>query len=301
MKVTILGCGSATPSISHMPSSQIVEHNEHLYMIDCGEGTQLQLARYHIRIGKLNRIFISHLHGDHMLGLVGLLSSLTLHDFGGTLHVHIHAAAIPVIAQSLKLFSHTPSYDLQFHGLPAQRQVIFEDKALEVEAFPLHHQIPCMGFIFREKPKPLALRGDMAEYYNIPFLQRAAIKEGADFVTADGTVVENRFLTLPAPHSVSYAYASDTIPHPEVANAVRGVDLLYHEATYGDDKAPVARARGHSTARQAAEIAAQAGVKQLMIGHFSKSYNGRESALLAQARDVFPNTILANEGLSITL
>lgn len=279
-----------------MPSCQVLEHNGHLYMIDCGEGAQLQLARYHIRIGKLSRIFISHLHGDHLLGLVGLLSSLSLHEFTGTLHVHIHAAAIPVIRQSLSLFAHTPTYTLEFHGLPSTQEVIFEDKSLTVEAFPLSHGIPCMGFIFREKEKPRALKGDMADYYGIPLFQRAAIKAGADFVTADGEVIENRFLTSPPPPSVSYAYASDTTPSAEVARAVHGVDLLYHEATYGDDKAGNARGRGHSTARQAAEIAAQAEVKRLVIGHFSKAYGGHEDLLLAQAKEVFPNTILAQEG-----
>lgn len=297
MKVHILGCGSATPTLKHMPSCQVVEHNTRLYMIDCGEGAQLGMRRAGLKFSRLRCIFISHLHGDHVLGLPGLLSTLALHDFNGEVHVYMFQKGIDVVKMVLEAFSHEPQYTLVFHPIEAEHGVIYEDDALTVETFPMPHSTKAVGFIFREKQRPRPLRADMLEYHKVPISDRAALKEGADFVAEDGTVIPNRYLTTDPPPARSYAYASDTMKSGAVDRAVSGVDVLYHEATYADDMKASARERGHSTARQAGQCAAAAGVGRLVIGHFSKKYADDESILLRQAAEEFPNTTLAHEGL----
>ncbi|MCC8117885.1 MAG: ribonuclease Z [Bacteroidales bacterium] len=301
MTVNILGCGSATPSLKHLPACQVVEHNGTYYMVDCGEGAQLSVRKAGIKMGRLRHIFISHLHGDHILGLTGLLASLALHEFGGTMHVYMLPEGIEVIKQSLKVFAHEPDYELVFHPLEVGKNIIYENEALQVETFPLYHGVPAVGFIFREKPKKRPLRGDVVEHYQVPIKLRPGLKDGADFVTDDGRVIPNSWLTTDPMPPVSYAYASDTKYDQRVVEAVKGVDVLFHEATYADDKAANAAQRGHSTARQAGIAARQAEVGRLIIGHFSKAYNSDESPLLNQAREEFPNTILAHEGLKITI
>lgn len=297
MKVHILGCGSATPSLKHMPSCQVVEHNSRLYMVDCGEGAQLGMRKVGLKFSRLRCIFISHLHGDHVLGMPGLLSTLALHDFNGVVHVYMMQKGIDVIKDALSVFSHEPQYTLVFHPIESEKAVIYEDDALTVETFPMPHTTPAVGFIFREKPKPRPLRADMLEFYTVPIRDRAALKLGADFVTAEGKIVDNKWLTKEPEPSRSYAYASDTMKSQAVTKAVAGVDTLFHEATYADDKAASAHERGHSTARQAGLCAARAQVGKLVIGHFSKQYAADESILLKEAREEFPNTILAYEGL----
>ncbi len=297
--VTILGCGSATPSLKHLPSCQVVEHNGSYFMVDCGEGAQLSLRRAGIKLGRLHHIFISHLHGDHVLGLPGLLASLSLHDFNGEMHVYMMPQGIEVMKQIMQVFSHTPGYTLVFHALDNATRLIYEDDAITVSTFPLDHGVPTVGFLFREKPRQRHLRADMAEFYKVPVSKRHAVKEGEDFVTDDGRVIPNSWLTTDPEPATSYAYASDTAFSPKVIEAVRGVDTLYHEATYANDRADKAAQRKHSTAEQAATVAKQAGVGQLVIGHFSKTYNSDESPLLAEACVVFPNTIKACEGLKI--
>lgn len=299
--VNILGCGSATPSLRHLPSSQVLDIRDRLYMIDCGEGAQLQMRRMRLKFSRLSHIFISHLHGDHFLGLPGLLSTLALHEVGGAITIHTFPEGIDILRRLMRLFCHDTSYEINYHAIdPKGGEVILDDKALTVETFPLYHRVPCVGFIFREKPKMRHLRGDMVKFYNIPLWQLPNIKAGADFVTADGTVIANDRLTTDADPSVSYAYCSDTVFDLRVAEAVRGVHTIYHESTYADDREPSARERGHSTARQAARIAAAADARQLIIGHYSKSYTS-EDDMLAQAREEFPNVIAANEGMKISL
>lgn len=297
MRVHILGCGSATPSLKHMPSCQVLEHNSRLYMIDCGEGAQLGMRRAGLKFSRLCCIFISHLHGDHVLGLPGLLSTLVLHDFNGEVHVFMMQKGIDVIKAAMQVFSHEPAYTLIFHPIKMKQAVIYEDDALTVETFPMPHTTPAVGFIFREKPRQRPLKADMLEFYDVPIRDRAAIKQGADFTAPDGRVIPNEWLTSEAPPCRSYAYASDTMKSKAVARAVSGVDTLFHEATYADDKASSARQRGHSTAREAGQCAAAAGVGRLVIGHFSKQYSKDESVLLNQAREEFPDTVLAYEGL----
>lgn len=299
-KVNILGCGSATPSLRHSPSCQVVEYRQKLFMVDCGEGAQLAMRRNRLKFSRLNEIFISHLHGDHCLGLPGLLSTLSLHDIEGTLTVHIFEEGAEIFSRVMDVFCRERSYDLKFNIIKPERAIIYEDRALTVETFPMYHRVPCVGFIFREKAKSRHLRSDMIDFYNVPIAQRAEIKNGADFITPDGRVIPNERLTSPADPSMSYAYCSDTIYNEQVARDIHGVDVVYHEATYDDSNAIKARQRGHSTASEAAKIAALAEAKRLIIGHFSKSYLN-EDAHREQASAIFPNVIVANEGLTIDI
>ncbi len=299
--LNILGCGSATPSLRHLPACQVIDYRGSLMMIDCGEGAQLSMRRMGLKFSRLNHIFISHLHGDHCLGLPGLLSTLALHQKGGTLTVHTFADGAEMFGRIMDFFCRERTFDLQFNILdPSRRQIALDTPSLTVEAFPLRHRVPCVGYLFREKPKPLHLRGDMVKFHNIPVSQLKAIKEGADFVTPEGIVVPNNHLTTPADPAVSYAYCSDTIYDPTLAETVKGVDLLYHEATYADDCAQKARERFHSTASEAARVARDAGAGRLLLGHFSKAYPNEEQHL-AEARTIFPTTDIAREGLTIPL
>lgn len=297
--VHILGCGSATPSLRHLPACQVVDFRERLMMIDCGEGAQLSLRRQHLGFSKLTDIFVSHLHGDHFLGLPGLLSTLALQRKEGTVTVHIAADGARLLKNIMTVLCRDTSFDLQYDVYdPAEGGVLFDNHALRVTAFPLYHRVPCCGFRFDEKPKPRHIRGDVVRFYEVPVYRMAEIKAGADYVCPDGRVIPNHVLTSDADPSVSYAYCSDTMFDMRVADAVRGVDVLYHEATYGDDFTLKARQRGHSTAREAAEIARAAGVGRLILGHFSKSITD-ETPLVEQARAVFPETFAATEGMVI--
>lgn len=299
-KVNILGCGSATPSLRHMPSCQVVDRRDRLMMVDCGEGAQLAMRRMKLKYSRLNHIFISHLHGDHCLGLPGLLSTMALHDTEGTVTVHTFAEGAELFERIINFFCRERSYDLRFNIIKPEHAVIYEDRSLTVETFPLYHRVPCVGYIFREKPKLRHINREMVDFYKVPVAMMHSIKEGADFVLPDGTVVANERLTTPAEPAYSYAYCSDTVYNPLVAEAVKGVDVVYHEATYTDDDAEKARQRGHSTAGEAAKIALEAGAKKLIIGHYSKSY-ADESGHIADACRIFPDTIAANEGLTIDI
>ncbi|MCH5219859.1 MAG: ribonuclease Z [Muribaculaceae bacterium] len=297
--VHILGCGSATPSLRHLPACQVVNYRDRLLMIDCGEGAQLSLRRSRLKFSRITDIFISHMHGDHFLGLPGLLSTLALHQTGGTVTVHIQEQGANLLRNIMNVLCRDTSFELKYNIFdPVKGGVLLDTKSLKVTAFPLFHRVPCCGFRFDEKPKARHIKGDMIAFYNVPVYRIAEIKGGADYVTIDGRVIPNSALTTDADPSVSYAYCSDTVYDERVIEAVRGVDVLYHESTYGDDQAHKAAPRGHSTARQAAEVALRAGVKRLVLGHFSKSYED-ETPLVAQAREIFPDTVAAHEGMII--
>jgi ribonuclease Z len=297
--LNILGCGSATPSLRHLPACQVVDYRGQLMMVDCGEGAQLSMRRLGLKFSRLGHIFISHLHGDHCLGLPGLLSTLALHQKGGSLTVHTFADGVEMFSRMMDFFCRERTFELKFNVIdPTKRGVVLDLPSLTVESFPLRHRVPCVGYLFREKPKQRHLVGDLVRFYNVPVSQLKAIKDGADFVTPDGVVVPNDRLTTTADPSASYAYCSDTVYSPQLAEVVRGVDLLYHEATYADDSAHKARARFHSTASEAARIARDAGVGALVLGHFSNAYNS-EARHLEEARAIFPDTIAAREGLVI--
>lgn len=300
-QINILGCGSATPSVRHLPSCQIVDFRDSLYMIDCGEGAQLMMRRMKLKFSRLNHIFISHLHGDHCFGMLGLLSTLALHGKEGAVTIHIFKEGAELFKRMFDFFCRDISFEIKFNIIePNATSVIYEDNAMTVTAFPLYHRIPCCGFIFREKPKLRHLKGDMVKFYNVPIKELHNIKNGADYITPEGKVIANARLTNDADPAVSYAYCSDTMYDNRVAEAVRGVDVIYHEATYDDAEQSKAVERGHSTAREAGRVAASAGASKLILGHFSKRYLS-EAAHLAQAQEEFPNVIIANEGMKIDL
>lgn len=300
-EINILGCGAATPSLRHLPACQVIDYRDRLLMVDAGEGAQLSMRRQRLKYSRLTDIFISHLHGDHFLGVLGLISTMSLHEKSGTVTIHTFEQGAELLQTIFKTILRDPSFDLRYNIIdPHKGGLVLDDKNFTVTAFPLYHKIDCVGYRFDEKPKLRHIKGDMAAFHKIPHYRIPEIKAGADFVTDDGRIIPNAVLTTDADPSVSYAYASDTAFNPAVAEAVRGVDLLYHEATYCDDFLAKAAERGHSTASQAAEIARMAGVGQLLLGHFSKT-NIDETPLLEQARAIFPNTLLASEGMKIEL
>ena len=294
-EVHILGCGSALPTTRHNSSSQVVRVGNKQYMIDCGEDTQLQLRKSHIHFSFIDHVFVSHLHGDHCFGLIGMISSFGL--LGRTTPLHIHADPMlkELMQPQLDFFCKDLKYKVVFHDIDATKHaLIFENNAITVHTLPQKHRIPCCGFLFKEKPKKRHLRKEMIERYNIPEYKRRGIKEGEDYTTPEGETIPNNILTSPADASRSYAYCSDTLPCPANCPLIENVDLLYHEATFAQSEAQRAKATFHTTAKDAAGIAKQANAKKLVIGHFSSRYDD-ESLLLAEAQEIFPNTELAKE------
>lgn len=295
--IHILGCGSATPTTRHNPSSQIVSLREKLFMIDCGEGTQLQLRYHKLTFSRLSHIFISHLHGDHCFGLIGLISTLALLGRTGDITIHAHQDMEKILRPQLDYFCRDIPFNVNIKAFnPSVSEIIYEDKSLTVETIPLLHRIPCAGFLFKEKPRDAHLRPDMIEFHNVPIKERRKIKQGADFVTEEGNIIPNHLLTKPAVPPRSYAYCSDTAYDERIIPHITGVDLLYHEATFTQADAARATKTGHSTALQAATIASKANAKKLILGHFSARYRNNKE-LLDEAKQIFGNTILANEGL----
>jgi len=296
-EVNILGCGSALPTSRHALSSQVVNLRDKLFMIDCGEGTQLQFRSLKLKFQRLNRIFISHLHGDHCFGLPGLVSSLGLLGRTDDLHIHAHADAERIFRPVLDYFCKESSYKVFFHAFnPAKNELIFEDRTLKVSTIPLKHRVPCAGFLFEEKPKSPHIIREMIDFYQVPVSRIAAIKAGVDFVTSEGEIIASHIFTRPAEPPRRYAYCLDTAYYEKIIPIIEGVDLLYHEATFSHEDIMRAKETYHSSARQAALIAQAAQVKKLVIAHFSARVTD-ENILLNEAREVFPNTILANEGL----
>ena len=294
-RVHILGCGSALPTLRHYPSAQIVEVREKLFMVDCGEGVQMQLRRCHVRFTKVSHVFISHLHGDHCFGLIGMISTFGLVGRKATLHIHANELLNDMLQRQMALFCHDLGYEVVFHPLDAtRRDIIYEDRSLTVETIPLTHRLPTCGFLFREKPLLPHIRRDMIDFYQIPTSQIQNIKNGADWTLSDGTIVPNARLVTPADAPRSYAYCSDTRYMPELHKQLKGVSTLYHESTYGEDNLQMAQKYNHSTARQAAMVARDAGVGQLVLGHYSSRYED-ETVLLNEAREVFENVRLSNE------
>ena len=294
-EIHILGCGSALPTTRHNASAQVVRIGNKQFMIDCGEGTQIQLRKYHIHFSFINHIFISHLHGDHCFGLIGLISTFGLLGRTAPLHIYADPNLEQLMKPQIEFFCKGMKYPLFFHGIDATKhQVIYEDNTITVESLPLRHRMPCCGFLFREKPKKRHLIGDAVNFYNIPAYMRQAIKDGADYTTPEGETIPNSRLTKDADRSRSYAYCSDTAPCDN-REALEGVDLLYHEATFADSEKERAAQTFHSTARQAAQAASDAGAKRLLIGHYSSRYDTPET-LLKEAQEIHPATIAANEG-----
>ena len=297
----ILGCGSALPTTRHFATSQVLNVRDKLFMIDCGEGCQMQFRRSRLKFSRLNHIFISHLHGDHCFGLLGLISSFGLLGRTADLHIYSPAGLEELLQPMLKFFCDNLPYKVFFHAFePKRPTLIYEDRSLTVTTIPLKHRIACCGFLFAEQPTLNHIIRDMVDFYEIPLYELNRIKSGEDYVTADGTVVPNARLTIPADPPRKYAYCSDTIYRESVIEQIKEVNLLFHEATFAQKEQARARETFHTTAEQAATIAKKANVKQLVIGHFSARYED-ESVLLEEAQMVFPETILARENLCITI
>lgn len=300
-EVHILGCGSALPTTRHNATAQVIDLRDKLYMIDCGEGTQMQYRRSGLSFSRLNHIFISHLHGDHCFGLIGLISTFGLLGRTATLHIHAFPELETLLRPQLDFFCEEMPYAVEFHPFPhGCTDIIYEDRSVSVRAFPLSHRVPCCGFVFQEKPTAAHIKREMIDFYNIPFSQINRIKNGEDYVTEEGKVIPNSRLTTPADTPRKYVYCSDTQFNPNNVQYIRDADMLFHEATFAEEHLARAKQTHHSTARQAAEMARLSGAKRLLIGHYSARYTD-EKILLNEAREVFANTFLAEEGRCFSL
>ncbi len=295
-KVHVLGCGSALPTKHHNPSSQIVEIRGKYFMIDCGEGTQTQVRHSRTNFSKLYAIFISHIHGDHVLGLIGMLSTFGLQGRTTPLHVYAPEGYESLFKLEIETFCSTLDYDIIFHPVDTTKHsIIYEDRSLTVETIPLKHRMPCSGFIFREKQGLRHINPDKVKYYNVPISQLGNLRAGLDWTDAEGNIIPNEELTTSPDPVRAYAYCSDTRYMPSLANKLKGVTTLYHEATYCEDMKDKAEKYLHSTAREAALTARDAGVKQLLLGHYSQRYID-EMPILSEAQAVFPSSFLTDEG-----
>jgi ribonuclease Z len=295
-ELSILGSSSAVPTSERYPTAQVLNALERFFLIDCGEGTQIQIRRKKIGFGKIRRIFISHLHGDHFYGLIGLISTFNLLGIKNDLHIYSPSQLKDAIQPQLDFLKAELGFHVIFHPLNfINPQLVFEDKKVEVISFPLKHSIPCCGFLFREKEKEANMIKECIDRYHIPFEKIREIKRGADFVTTDGIIIPNEQLTTPPPPPRSYAFCTDTAYFPPVVEVIRGADLLYHEATFTEELRTWADKTSHSTAADAARIARMAGVGKLVIGHFSSRYDDI-NPFLEEARAIFPNTFAATDG-----
>ncbi|MBK9525745.1 MAG: ribonuclease Z [Bacteroidetes bacterium] len=295
-EVGILGSSSATPIYQRHPTAQVINFHERFFLIDCGEGTLIQMNRYKIKFHRINHIFISHLHGDHYLGLLGLISTMHLQGRVSTLHIHGPQDLKEIIDIQLKYSETTLRYPVEFHSIdPKNPTVLYDDEDVTISSIILSHRIPCTGFLFTEKPRQRKLKKDKLAQFNIPVTFYNELKAGKDYIDEEGKTVPNSALTIDPRKPRSYAFCSDTIFDERLISIVKGVDLLYHEATFLSDKADRAKETFHSTAAQAATIAKEAGVRRLIIGHFSARYKNLYP-LLEEAKSVFPETTLAIEG-----
>jgi ribonuclease Z len=298
MKLTVLGTSSALPTSERFPSAHVLEVHERLFLIDCGEGTQLQLRKNRIRFGKINHIFISHLHGDHVFGLYGLLSTFSLMGREHPLHLYAPEQLGRILISHLNDFDIHLRFKIDFIPLIRKEPVlIHDDKYITVTSFPLQHRVHAFGFLFREKASDRNIIKEAIAKFNIPQVRIPAIKKGEDFITSSGIVVKNNDITFPPREPLSYAYCSDTMYFKHLADYVSGVTLLYHEATFDMNKTELASLTGHSTTIDAAKTASDAKADCLLIGHFSSRYKDT-SFLVEEARTVFPNTIPAVDGQS---
>ncbi len=295
-ELTILGSSSAIPTSEKYPTAQVLNVLERFFLIDCGEGTQIQLRKQKIGFGKIKHIFISHLHGDHFYGLIGLISTFNLLGLKNNIHIYSPSQLKDVIQPQLDFLKGDMQFDVIFHPLNFKKaERIYEDKKVEVFSFPVKHSINCSGFLFREKQREANINKESIARYQIPIEQIKNIKKGADFVTASGDTIPNSELTTPPPHPRSYAFSADTAFHPPIAEIIKGVDLLYHEATFTEELRDWADKTYHSTAKDAAKMAQMAEVGKLIIGHFSSRYDNDEP-FANEARSIFPNTEIAVEG-----
>ena len=300
-EVNILGCGSAKPTPRHLPTSQIVNIRGKYYMIDCGEGAQIQMQKMGLPMARIGHIFISHNHGDHVFGLPGLISTMALLGRTADLHIHAPQELQDYLDIIMHIYCEGITFQIIFHPIDTRvHNIIYKDRSVTVWSIPLQHRIPCSGFLFRETPPLPHIKREMIDAFNIPFSQINNIKAGASWTTEDGIVIPHERLITPADKARSYAYCSDTVYLPSLTKILQDVTLLYHEATYPEELLKRAQETLHSTASQAAAIAKDSKVGNLCIGHFSARVKNEE-ALLAEATAIFPQTRLAFEGLNIKL
>ena len=299
LAVTILGNNSAIPAFKRHPTAQVLQTPEQSFLIDCGEGTQMQMVEYKVRSSKINHIFISHLHGDHYFGLIGLLTSMGL--LGRKTELHLYAPGIlkDIIDLQLKVASAHLPYELHFHPLQ-EEGIILDDKKMVVECFKVKHRIECWGFLFKEKKNLRKIEIEETKKYNIPAAYFDRLHMGEDFIMEDNTVIKNELITSAVTPPKTYAFCADTIYDEELVDKIKNVDLLYHEATYLHALQAKAASRFHCTAVEAATIAKKAGVKKLLLGHFSSMYESLEE-FKTEACSVFENTELALEGACYTV
>ncbi len=294
--VTILGSSSATPIYNRNPTSQALNINERIYLIDCGEGTQQQMLRFDVKPGKIDHIFISHLHGDHYLGLIGLLSSMHLNGRKKPMYLFGPPDLLKIINVHFEYSWTALNYEIKFYPTQTNHsELIYENQDITVETIILNHRIPCTGFVFKQKRPLLKLNADQLEHYEVGRNQFFKLKQGEDFIAADGEIIPNAVLTIKPEDPKSYAYCSDTLVEDSYLPQIQNVDLLYHEATFMHDLLSRAQETHHTTALQAGETAVKAGVKKLLIGHFSARYKTLDG-LLEEARSAFKTTDLAIEG-----
>ncbi|SFO23041.1 ribonuclease Z [Paenimyroides ummariense] len=297
MKVSILGCYSATPRTITNPTSQVLEINNQMYLIDCGEGTQVQLRKHKIKFSRINQIFISHLHGDHFFGLIGLISTFSLLNRPNDLHIYGPKGIKDIILLQIKLSKSYTKYNLFFHELESnESELIFEDDKIAVYTIPLKHRVYTNGFLFKEKPGLRRINIDAATEKNIDVCYFNKLKQGSDLKQEDGTVIENETVTFDPLPTQSYAFCSDTVYNEEIIPLIENVDVLYHESTFLEQDIEKCIPTGHSTAIQAATIAKKANVKNLILGHYSTRYSDID-LFKKEADTVFESTFLADDGL----
>ena len=293
--LTILGCGSSLPTNKNFPSSQLLEIRDKQFLIDCGEGTQIRMRQMGLKTSRLGHIFISHLHGDHCFGLIGLISTFGMLNRTADLHIHSQSDLEKILEPQLKYFCGGIPFKVIFHHInPRKHELIFEDRSVQVFTIPLKHRVPTCGFLFEEKPRDRHIIREMIDFYQIPTWRILKIKQGEDFVTEEGEIIPNAQLTTASELPKRFAYCSDTDYSEKIIPIIAGVDCLYHEATFMEDEILRAKETQHSTARQTAEIAKKANVKKLIIGHYSARYNSQHE-LLNEAKSVFENTILGED------
>ncbi|HXR85174.1 MAG TPA: ribonuclease Z [Hanamia sp.] len=292
--VTILGNNSAVPSHNRHPTAQVLQTAEQLILIDCGEGTQMQMSRYKIKRSRINHIFISHLHGDHYFGLIGLLNSLALNNRLTDLHIYAPEKLQSIIEIQTDAAGSGFPFRMFFHKIDKE-EILFEDKKLSVECFAVNHRIECWGFLFKEKKNHRKINIDKIKNYKVPKQFYENLHRGEDYINEKNEVIKNDLLTIPVDPPKSYAYCADTAFYEPIAEKIKGVDLMYHESTYLADLEKKAQLRFHSTSKQAAKIAEKAGAKKLLLGHFSSMYETLEK-FKEEACEIFENTEIAEEG-----
>lgn len=293
--VTILGNNSALPAHDRHPTAQVVTAHDRLYLIDCGEGTQMQMSRYRIRRSRIRHIFISHLHGDHYFGLIGLLNSFGLQNREHPLHIYAPAPLQQILQLQFDCADTHLPFELIF--VPLEAGCLLEEEDLTVSAFPTNHRIPCFGFMFRQRHRKRKVDPASAHREGIPSAFYPQLQAGKDFTASSGKVVPNARVTQPPPPDKAYAFCADTRYDESLLSHVKGVDMLYHETTYLQEHAAKAMARYHSTSVQAAELALKAGAAKLLVGHFSSTYEQLDP-FLEECAGIFPHTQIALEGVT---